>query len=151
MRRAGPDKSNERTQLDLLIRLYPGFPPGRITPSESPDFIIHSAMRRSMGIELTRWTLPETEASGSESRFTPSYSLEALDHLIRKKEALMDLYRKRRLEKIWLVILVNGFVQSPAFNLHNHLENLKIRSSFDAILLLDQGSSKVYEIKPPVS
>jgi hypothetical protein len=150
LRRFGPHKKEERIQLEQLIRLYPGFPDGHIALSESPDFIVHTSRTRRTGIELTRWTVSGEGPFKDGELFTPPYSMEMLGRLIQKKEALLSLYKKRRLERIWLVILVNGFTHSPAFNLQNHLENQNIQTGFDAILLFDLVRSKVYEIKPPL-
>jgi hypothetical protein len=50
-----PDKK----QLEILLmhyfrECYPGFPKGKMMPSESPDFIVTLKSRNALGIELTR-------------------------------------------------------------------------------------------------
>ena len=50
-----PDKK----QLEILLmhyfrECYPGFPKGKMTPTESPDFIVTLKSRNNLGIELTR-------------------------------------------------------------------------------------------------
>lgn len=50
-----PDKK----QLEILLmhyfrECYPGFPKGKVVPSESPDFIVTLTSRNNLGIELTR-------------------------------------------------------------------------------------------------
>jgi hypothetical protein len=49
----------EKKQLEILLmhyfrECYPGFPKGRMVPSESPDFILTLKSRNNLGIELTR-------------------------------------------------------------------------------------------------
>ncbi|MGC9353630.1 MAG: hypothetical protein ACP5D9_07315 [Mariniphaga sp.] len=49
----------EKKQLEILLmhyfrECYPGFPKGRLIPSESPDFILTLKSRNNLGIELTR-------------------------------------------------------------------------------------------------
>jgi hypothetical protein len=49
----------EKKQLEIILmhyfrECYPGFPKGRMTPSESPDFIVTLKSRNALGIELTR-------------------------------------------------------------------------------------------------
>jgi len=48
-----------KKQLEILLlnyfrECYNDFPKGRIVPSESPDFIVRSKLRKNIGIELTR-------------------------------------------------------------------------------------------------
>jgi hypothetical protein len=50
-----PDKK----QLEVLLmnyfrECYPGFPKGKLNPSESPDFILTLKSRNNLGVELTR-------------------------------------------------------------------------------------------------
>ena len=49
----------EKKQLEILLmyyfrECYPGFPRGKLVPSESPDFILTLKSRNNLGIELTR-------------------------------------------------------------------------------------------------
>lgn len=143
-------KLEEREYLDQLVRLYPGFPQGRIISSESPDFIVYTKGRRKTGIELTRLTRNDGSPYRSDNHFKPDFSVESLQELIRCKEAKLELYRKKSVQGVWLLILVNGFSHSSAFNIRNHLEKWKPETSFNAVLVLDLILQKVYEIKPPV-
>ena len=147
--RRGPAKREERVLLDQLIRLYPGFPSGRIQPSESPDFIIQTGRKRRTGIELTRLTRSGEMLFTGGARFQPEFSLTALEQLIRMKEAKTGLYRKKRLDRLWLVIVVEAFDIPPAFNIHNHLDHWCPDTLFQAVLVLDLSLQRVYEIKPP--
>lgn len=144
-------KATEKFYLDQLIRLYPGFPHGRIVQSESPDFLIYATPRRITGIELTRLTRNNGTSFVGEDHFHPGFSMESIQQLVLNKEAKMELYRKKGVEGVWLVILVDGFSQSPSFNVRNHLDHWDLSTSFKAVLILDLSVPVVYEIKSPGS
>jgi hypothetical protein len=144
-------KAAEKNFLDQLIRLYPGFPRGRIVQSESPDFLVYTTPRRKIGIELTRLTRNSDTTFTGEDHFHPGFSMEAIQELIRNKEAKMELYRKNGVEGVWLVILVERFSQSPSFNLRNHVDHWDLSTLFKVVLILDLSIPAVYEIKTPAS
>jgi hypothetical protein len=146
---AANQKLEERKYLDQLIRIYPGFPQGRILSSESPDFLIYRTMRRITGIELTRFTRNTGYGHTGKDHFQPEFSIESLQTLIRKKEAKMTQYLSKGVEGIWLVILVDAFSHPSGFNIHNHLERMNPDTAFRAILVFDISLQKVYELKPP--
>ena len=88
-----------------------------------------------------------TENSGAESSLSP------------RKEGRSEVNRsdggkKRKKERsglmvfvgIWLVILVDGFSNSPAFNIRNQLDGWSINSQFDCVLLFDLKGEKVYDL-----
>lgn len=50
------NKKEERLILKYFSSVYPDFPKGKITESESPDFIIAPGPKRKLGLELTRLT-----------------------------------------------------------------------------------------------
>jgi hypothetical protein len=139
-------KSGERKSLDLLIRLYPEFPKGRILPAESPDFIISSGDRRLTGIELTRFTRAHPESFNAASHFTPELSREALLEVVQAKEKKLHLYLRHKLQAIWLLILVSKISQSSSFNIRNQLSNWHIQSAFDRVLLLDLSREVIYDV-----
>ena len=139
-------KSGERKSLDLLIRLDPEFPKGRILPAESPDFIISSRDRRMTGIELTRFTRSHPESFDATSHFTPELSREALLEVVRAKERKLHLYLRNKLQAIWLLILVSKISQSPSLNVRNQLSNWHIHSAFDRVLLLDLSREVLYDV-----
>ncbi len=149
MVRASNKKIAERQHLDLLIRLYPGFPAGRIYAGESPDFMVRSGPKSKTGIELTRLTRSNFNPSDFENHFYPDLLRESFTHLIEAKEKKLLLYRKQKPDRIWLIIVVNGFRNSPAFNIHNQISTWNIETTFHTILILDLTHEKVYEVKSP--
>lgn len=139
-------KREERAYLDLLKKLLPEFPPGRIIQSESPDFIIQSAPRKKTGIELTRYTRSDFNFIDQAYHFKPELTRKSLIDLIRGKEEKISIYRKNRLNAYWLLILAEAFENPPSFNFHNQLESWNINSKFDLVLLLDLSLEKIYFI-----
>ncbi|MCK4748436.1 MAG: hypothetical protein KAT15_15400 [Bacteroidales bacterium] len=137
-------KNEERASLDLLISLYPGFPAGKIVHTESPDFIIHSGPRKKIGVELTRYTQPGFNPNEETNHFIPELTRNGLLDVINAKEQKIPIYQKKILKRIWLVILVEGFSNSPSFNIQNQLESWKIDSLFESVMLLDLMGERVY-------
>ena len=140
-------KQEERAYLDTLALLYPGFPDGRIMASESPDFVIRSGPRQATGIEITRMTRKDFNwLEGRAGYFLPLLTRDQLVEKIRTKEEKLELYRKKRLHEIWLVIIVKGFSNPGPFNIHNQLQNWHIGSSFDRVLLIDLEKNLLYPV-----
>lgn len=79
-------KQLERLLIDLFKEGYPGLPKGRLTASESPDFILTASPRYSIGIELTR-LYPE---SGIQQTHEEQIQLETQDQLIRNTQILFE-------------------------------------------------------------
>jgi len=67
-------KQLERLLIDYFKESYPEFPKGKLTESESPDFVLNSNSRQSIGIELTRLypgsqkTIPDVQQKQVEIR-----------------------------------------------------------------------------------
>lgn len=142
-------KASERRALDELVRLYPHFPKGKIRNSESPDFIVHTGRKRKTGIELTRLTRSEELIFSPGDRFHPAFSLESIQQVISFKESKISLYRKKRVNRLWLVIVVEDFDLPPTFNIRNHLDHWIPETDFEVVLILHLSLQKVFEIKPP--
>jgi hypothetical protein len=130
-------KSEERVTFDLLRSAYPELPDGRIIVSESPDFIIQSGPRSKTGIELTRYSRPGDLSTLSRDHLTK---------IIRAKEQKLSLYRKKLLNRIFLVILMDSFWHRAQFNIRNQLDRWRIESEFDCILLFDTRKNRVYDL-----
>jgi len=139
-------KQQERKALELLSAIDPRFPRGRIMAGESPDFVIRTGTRQRTGIEVTRLTDPEASDYRDDRHFSPFLSRELLEGRIRAKESRLPLYRKKKLARIWLLILASGFSNSPAFNVSNQLNAWGLQTEFDRVVLLDQVTGKLYEV-----
>ena len=140
-------KHEERAFLDTLALLYPEFPDGRIIPSESPDFIIRSGKKHTTGIEVTLLTKKEYNwLEGKALHFLPSLSRDHLVEMIRYKEEKIGLYRSKKLNEIWLLIIAKGLSNPAHFNITNQLENWHIDSSFDRVLLIELKRNRLVEV-----
>lgn len=65
---ASEKKTEERNILEYFSRLYDDFPTGKITETESPDFIVSPGPKQRLGIEITRITQAKIE----NEKFSPA-------------------------------------------------------------------------------
>jgi len=79
-------KQLERLLLNLFIEGYPGLPKGKLAATESPDFILATSPRVSIGIELTR-LYPESRLQQTHEE---QIQLEIQDQLIRNTLELFE-------------------------------------------------------------
>lgn len=127
-------KSEERLIIDYFRELLADFPKGKLIQSESPDFIIKTGSKRSIGIELTRL---------DHNAFSLKEKIEAS---LEKKNAKIALYQQKKFNAIWLIIHVDFIDVSKSFNIKNKLENWKFNSKFDKVLLFDLFEKKIFAI-----
>ena len=79
-------KQLERLLVDYFRQEYPEFPAGKLRESESPDFILETNSKYSVGIELTR-LYPESRLQQTQEDKT---KLEAQDKLVRNTQELFE-------------------------------------------------------------
>lgn len=135
--------NEEQAVMDLLRSQYSGFPPGRIIPSESPDFVLQTGRHYRIGIEITRLTKGPISAllpSAQSNRFT----LQDINYAMSRKEEKRTLYQKKRLNELWLV-LVAGLDASSSAKLPANLNTIdKIPlTGFNKVFLIEMISRKV--------
>ncbi len=132
-------KAGEREYLDRFFRLLDERPAGKLIPAESPDFILKTGRKKSIGIELT-WLIPEP---GNHEKHL---SRELIAGCIARKDSKLSLYRKKRIDHFWLLILLgkdgNGF---PA--LHQNTGNWGFETLFHKVFLLHTTENSLLEIK----
>ena len=95
--------TRELINLDAFRMHFPAFPKGRLIKSESPDFILKTSQKYSIGIELTSLPSPSYTITGE----TVSSFLEDLQHSILKKEAKLKIYRGKKANEYWLIIFAD--------------------------------------------
>lgn len=127
-------KEEEKFVISLFRKNWEGFPKGKLSPSESPDFILKINPKKSIGIELTR--LQESENL-----------VEALVDSIDKKEKKLILYQGQGFVKLWLVIYSDDLLKTHSYNFSNKISTLSFQSSFDKVFLFDLFEAKEYLIK----
>jgi hypothetical protein len=132
-----PDqKTSERKILDAVRLLDSNFPPGRIKPGESPDFIVLTGRKQKTGIEIV--------TISNNPDISDSLTNQIAD-ILRKKQDKYPLYQKKLLNEIWLIAAIRDI---PARVIHNLGENLifimgDIR--FNRLILYDTSSSKIFK------
>lgn len=60
-------KAEERQFLDALTTIYPGFPRGRVEPTEEPDFLVREP-GRTTGVEIVKYVRGQGIEGGSPQR-----------------------------------------------------------------------------------
>ncbi len=72
--------------------------------------------------------------------------LNRLQAVIYRKEEKLRLYRHKSFNSYWLVITINCLQGSFSFNLNNLFQRWNFSSSFDKLLLFEQGTGKCYHL-----
>ncbi|MCF8233644.1 MAG: hypothetical protein K9G67_01895 [Bacteroidales bacterium] len=139
-------KTDERIILDYFRQCYPDFPGGKLIESESPDFIVETSRKRSLGIELTKLHDPEAPDPGFDKN---SYDVRKLDQqmiegIIRVKEEKLAIYNKQMNDLYWLIIFIDQFDGPESFNIKNKIGKWNIHSSFNKVFLFEMFSPDIY-------
>ena len=132
-------KKTESEILALFRNLYTDFPKGTISVSESPDFILRSGPKRKIGIELTR--LHRKKSSPGQ------FSFENIKLNVFRKEEKLGLYRRKRLDEYWLILIVRDQEKQPPYNLFNKLMVWQFQTGFNKLFLLNPQHEKIFELR----
>jgi hypothetical protein len=130
-------KAWEREILDQFIEKCDDIPRARIKASESPDFILSSGRKFTIGVEVTQ-LLSDQNASG---RYL---SREAIDSSIKKKDEKIALYQKKKMDRYWLLIAVGG--EARDLDLHQNVASWQFESGFNRIFIFQMHTRKLIEI-----
>ncbi len=128
-------KNTERDILNKFSMSYTDFPKGRIISSESPDFIIKSNKKTSLGIELMQ--------------LFPASADNVIDFIkksIDKKEEKLIIYKKNRLNKYWLILYTDNFDTFGPFNITNIFEKWSFKTSFDDVFLFNLSNLNIIKL-----
>jgi hypothetical protein len=136
------DKSiQEQIILDNFRKHYPEFPKGKLIKSESPDFIIKTGLKNSIGIELT--SLPSSNYHLSLEN-TDDF-LSDLVHSISKKEQKLKIYLEKEAESYWLIIFADS-IELNGFSLNGLFESSFSNNGFDRVFLFGLFEGRVWEL-----
>lgn len=127
-------KEEEKLVMQYFRDFYPEFPKGKLSQSESPDFILKLGPKKSIGIELT--TL---------DRNTDSLKVK-IETTLENKDDKIGLYQRKQFNAIWLIIHVDFIDESRSFNIKNKLQNWSFISRFDRVYLIDLFERKIFPI-----
>jgi hypothetical protein len=131
----------ERVILDIFRSNFQAFPKGRLIKTESPDFVLKTSPKRSIGIELTALPAPVYAISGE----TIPVFIADLQLTIMKKEEKLKNYKKKKVDEYWLVINA-GFIDVHSINFNNHIDKLTVCSGFKRIFLFETSKGFVWEL-----
>lgn len=139
------DKRNEQVIVQQFAALFGDFPKGRLKAGESPDFVLRVSPRRAIGIELTE--LKGQDFVNHTGRLlNPADVLLNLRATIAAKDEKLALYRRKKLNEIWLLIHVEELWSQVGFNLNNKLSRFDCRSGFQRIFLLETTPLRLTEL-----
>ena len=128
-------KEKERLVVEQFRDTYTEFPKGKLVLSESPDFVIRTSPRYSIGIELVSLPYSDTRRIQDDIR-----------HVLEIKQKKLSLYRKKRLDIYWLLIYTDspGQISSPELN---KIQDTRYQSEFHKVYLLLIPENKIIMIK----
>ncbi len=131
-------KTDERVIMELFRDRYEDFPSGDLSTSESPDFILSIGPKKKFGIELTRLhqQIPGTDP----------FSHENISACLLRKEEKLRIYRKKKLQEYWLVLVMRDPAFGPRYNLHNKMMVWKFSSSYNRVFLFNILNGEVYTL-----
>jgi hypothetical protein len=138
--------------IELFRQEYDLFPKGKLSKTESPDFMIGNDRQTATGIELTKLHGPGEEklkthfSRGDSTYISPEPSYENIEFTIRAKEEKLYLYRRKNPCQIWLIITTDLTDSPVSYNIANKLSNWNFNSEFDKVFLFELSGRKVYEL-----
>lgn len=130
-------KEEERSYLEQFLELYEDMPKGKLSASESPDFIFSPTRKTSIGIELTKLIIKDQPSNKFLSR-------ESIAEVIEKKNGKLALYRKKRINFYWLIIIIEDLLGD--MQIHQHTDAWNFESPFHKIFLFYPAHDQVMEI-----
>jgi hypothetical protein len=137
------DKSiQENIILELFRKQYTGFPPGTLTKTESPDFILKTRPGKVIGIELT--ALPSPSYMLDENSILSF--LDDCNHSLSKKQKKLINYRKTHANGYWLIIFADS-IEANGYDLGNQLDKIVVDSGFERIFLFDLFNGFIWPLK----
>jgi ATP adenylyltransferase/5',5'''-P-1,P-4-tetraphosphate phosphorylase II len=131
--------------LDLFRKNYPDFPKGKLMKSESPDFILKIAPKKSIGIEITRLH------DGNRPKNNPGFPVAELtmpniEGTISNKEDKLILYKQKNISIFWLIITTDYLRVPVSINNLDFISNWKISTGYHKVFLFDLFEKKIFEL-----
>lgn len=155
------EKEQERTFVELARRAGASLPPGNLTDSESPDFLIGTADGRPTGIEVTRFSRQLSRAEiahqearlhemhrtrGGEARPRPPVAPEEVAAVIGRKEARLDAYREKA-DAVWLLIVFGAFRARSRGRVSGRVLKYPFETSFAGVVLYDVLEDRAWTLE----
>jgi len=126
-------QSEERIIIHYFIEKYKEFPKGKLSKTESPDFILNISPRKSIGIELTHLRQPRDENGISKVQIN---SLER--EIVRKSQNLFEANNNLKLyitfsfneDKTITKKIVSVISSEVSRKINHHIKHEDFRSPF---------------------
>jgi hypothetical protein len=131
--------------LDLFRKSYPDFPKGKLMKSESPDFILKIAPKKSIGIEITRLhdgNIPKNNPGFPVAELTQSN----IESTINNKEEKLSLYQKKNISECWLIIATDYIQLSSGKNLSALIEKWEFSTGYQKVFIIDLFNHKIHQV-----
>ena len=130
----------EKVILNYFREKYADFPKGKVSKTESPDFLLEISPKKRIGIELT--------GMYKRSKTFVRRSLQnSLLNIIRKKEVKLKIYKKKKFELYWLIIISDCLSELFPYNFRNKLQNTPFSSLFDKVFVFDLFEGEVFDLQ----
>lgn len=149
----------EKEVIALLRMNWPEFPKGNLIKTESPDFILKTSRKTSIGIEITRIDEPKAKSSkGLHSNYdlsgrpfianSPAWiTQEQIKSTIQRKEEKLELYQKIMADEYWLVI-TSGMIKGGIKNrISQNTAQWQFNTLFHKLFLLLLPEGKIIGFK----
>jgi hypothetical protein len=149
----------EKAVIALLRKKWPEFPKGKLIKNESPDFILKTNRKFSIGIEITRMDEPGSKhmkRSDTSGGLTDQAENETniititrnqLESTIQRKEEKLALYRKQMSDAYWLVITAGVNNRGFEYRVSQNIAQWQFDTVFHKIFLLLSAEEKIIEFK----
>lgn len=127
-------KQEEFIVIQHFMEHYKDFPKGKLQRSESPDFILYTSPKYSIGIELT------------QLHHHQEFSIELIKELIEKKEEKANVYKLKNLNELWLLVYMDSIEQKDKQKLGNQFKIIKSPKGFNKLFFIEFFSNWIVEV-----
>ena len=144
-----PKKEIETTTIRYFANKYKEFPKGKLIASESPDFIVRENAKKSIGIELTHlvdYKNGNSFYNNVETSLIQKLNEDIINHILEQKEEKIRLYRKQKLNRIWLIITADNLDLPQSSNINASIADWNLNTSFDKVFLFDLFRGEIFEL-----
>ncbi|MBU1011226.1 MAG: hypothetical protein KKD74_13905 [Bacteroidetes bacterium] len=137
----------EKAAFDRFCALFPDLPKGKITQSESPDFVIKTGKKSVIGIELTRLFAEEPGIIAISHAKRHRLTVSAVQKVIEHKQEKIRLYQKRKPGQLWLVVILENAQGTAVWTIPRNVNKWPIhKGGFDKVFLLDLHGNRCFSL-----
>ncbi|MBN2348992.1 MAG: hypothetical protein JXJ22_09155 [Bacteroidales bacterium] len=142
---------DENLIMHYFAEKYDQFPSGKLIKTESPDFILKRSSRSAIGIELTRLKQPNSfnylHSDRPYESLPVPFTKENLEKTIYNKEEKLPIYRKKKVEELWLIITAEIIEKSTSYNIPDKIDQWNFNSKFHKVFFFEIFSGNIFELQ----